>query len=80
MLLAILQYGKLRGEVRTDIPLENMVHYIGALYVSLLFHPLELRAEQGVLTNYRAEIDILLAFLDAALNPSAAQRKGKEDV
>jgi AcrR family transcriptional regulator len=81
MLLAILQYGKLRGEVRTDIPLENMVHYIGALYVSLLFHSLELQEEQqGVLTNYQAEIDTLLAFLDAALNPGAAQRKGKEDV
>jgi AcrR family transcriptional regulator len=70
-LLMLLQYGKPRGEVRTDIPLEKMAHYIGALYVSLLFHPLEQQAKQGLLTNYIAEIDTLLAFLDSALSPSA---------
>lgn len=70
-LLTILQYGKLRGEVRPDIPLEKLAHYIGTLYVSLLFHPLALQDEQVVLTNYHAEIDTLLAFLDTALHPGA---------
>jgi AcrR family transcriptional regulator len=79
MLLAILQYGKRRGEVRSDIPLENIAHYLGAFYGSLLFPSQERQTEQEVLTHYREEIDTLLAFLDASLNPSAAQRKRKED-
>jgi AcrR family transcriptional regulator len=79
MLLAILQYGKRRGEVRSDIPLENMAQYLGASYVSLLFHPRERQTEQEVLTHYREEVDTLLAFLEASLNPGAAQSKEKED-
>src|SRR5260370_335540 len=78
MLLAILQYVKLRGEVSTDIPLENMVHYFGAIYASLLFHTYALPDDHEVLTNYRAAFGILLAFLDATLNPGAAQRKETE--
>lgn len=78
-LLAILGYGRQRGEVRPDLPLEKMAHYIGALYVSLLFLSLEQRAEQGVLTHYRAEMESLLAFLAAALTPGAIQSNGKKD-
>lgn len=79
MLLAILGYGRQRGEVRPDLPLETMAHYIGALYVSLLFLPLEQHAEQGVLTNYRTEIEGLLAFLDPALASSTTQNDEKEE-
>lgn len=78
-LVALLRYGKRRGEVRSDLPLEKMAHYIGALYVSVLFPPMEPQAEQGVLTHYRAEIETLLAFLDTALNPGVAQRNEKEE-
>jgi hypothetical protein len=65
--------------VRSDIPLENIAHYLGAFYGSLLFPPQERQTEEEVLTHYREEVDTLLAFLDASLNPGAAQRKGKED-
>jgi AcrR family transcriptional regulator len=69
--LTILQYGQQQGEVRTDIPLEKLAHYVGVLYVSLLFHPLE----QPLLTSYPTEVDTLLAFLNAALNPAAMDRQ-----
>jgi AcrR family transcriptional regulator len=79
-LAALLQYGKRRGEVRSDILLADMAHYLGALYVSLLFHPLGQQTEQEVLTHYSQKIDTLLAFLAASLNPDVTQSKGKEDV
>ncbi len=65
-LLTILQYGQQRGEVRCDIASENLAHYVGVLYVSLLRHdPIEAR----LLANYAVEIDILLAFIGPALLP-----------
>jgi len=67
-LLATLQYGESRGEVRTDIPREKIARYIGAIYVSLLFHPLEQQTEQVLLPNYLAEINTLLAFLRPVLS------------
>ncbi|BCL83675.1 TetR family transcriptional regulator [Ktedonobacteria bacterium brp13] len=79
-LLAILASGKRRGELRSDLPLEKLAHYIGALYVSVLFLPLERQVEPGVLTHYRAEIDTLLAFLDTALNPGVSQRNEKDKI
>ena len=79
-LLMILQYGKLRGEVRADIPLEKMVHYIGVLYVSLLFHPLEMQDEQVMSMNYRTEIDTLLVFLKAVLNNHVVQSPERKEI
>jgi AcrR family transcriptional regulator len=79
MLLAILQDGKARGEVRTDIPLEKLAHYIGAIYVSLLFHPLEQQTEQMLLANYHAEIETLLAFLSTALSPGVMTGYERKD-
>ena len=64
-LLTIFQYGQQRGEVRTDIPLEKLARYVGVLYVSLLFNPVE----QCPPANYTAEVDDLLIFLTPALNP-----------
>jgi AcrR family transcriptional regulator len=64
-LILLLQYGQGRGEVRVDIPLVKLAHYVGILYVSLLFQPLKL----PLLTSYSKEVTDLLLFLHSALNP-----------
>ena len=79
-LLAILQYGESRGEVRTDIPREKIARYIGAIYVSLLFHPLEQQTEQVLLTHYQAEIETLLAFLRPVLSSDPVVRIERKDL
>jgi AcrR family transcriptional regulator len=78
-LLAILQYGTSRGEVRTDIPLEKLAQYINALYVSQLFLPLERQTEETLHTEYPAEMETLLAFLETALSPGAVATSEKND-
>jgi AcrR family transcriptional regulator len=79
-LLTILASGKLRGEVRSDLALEKLAHYVGVLYVSQHFHPLEQPAEQTSLTKYTSEIDTLLVFLKAALSPSMAAGHEMKDL
>ncbi|HYU75980.1 MAG TPA: TetR/AcrR family transcriptional regulator [Ktedonobacteraceae bacterium] len=79
-LLTILASGRLRDEVRTDIALEKIAHYVGALYVSQLFHPLEQASEQTSFTTYTAEIDALLAFLKTALSPGTAAGEKMKDL
>ncbi len=37
----VLRYGQARGEVRSDIPLEDIAGYMSALQTGLLFHLLE---------------------------------------
>jgi len=64
-LLAILQYGQRRGEIRTDILPGKLAHYVGVLYVSLLFDPVE----QCPPESYGVEVDTLLVFLNSALKP-----------
>jgi AcrR family transcriptional regulator len=64
-LTAILRYGQQRGEVRVDIPLEQLARYVGVLYIALLYGMLE----QGTSTQYAAEVDTLLTFLSPALEP-----------
>ncbi len=64
-LRTIVRYGQRRGEVRADIPLENLARYIGVLYVSLLFK----EVKQHTSTKYAGEVNTLLAFLHAALQP-----------
>lgn len=60
---AILAYGQQRGEVRTDIPIEKLVRYVGVLYISL-FPDI---VGQHTPTKYADEVDTLLAFMGRAL-------------
>ncbi len=60
---AILQYGQQRGEVRDDIPLQKLEHYIAALYLSLIDEMIG----KNIAVRYVDEIDILLKFIDHAL-------------
>jgi AcrR family transcriptional regulator len=66
-LLTIVQYGQRQGEVRVDIPPENLARYVGVLYVSLLHNNTE--GEQSTPANYTVEVNTLLAFLHTALTP-----------
>lgn len=68
-LLEILRYGQARDEVRTDIPLEKLVQYTGALYHSQFFPRLDLPIKETLHTEYSTEMETLLAFLEAALSP-----------
>lgn len=77
-LLAILRYGTSRGEVRTDIPLEKLAQYINALYVSQLFLPLKRQTEETLPTEYPAEMETLLAFLETALSPGQTPQYPEE--
>jgi len=61
----ILAYGQQRAEVRTDIPLEKLARYVGALCASLLFSLMA----PTISTEYKAEIAILLAFMKTGLAP-----------
>lgn len=64
MLQALVSYGQQCGEVRTDIAVEKLAHYIGILYLSLV-RPMG----DGVCSpnGYTAEVETLLAFLHNAL-------------
>jgi hypothetical protein len=62
-LVAILQQGQQRGEVRTDISVDRLSRYMLALYVSCLLAELKGSATG----SYVDEIDTLLAFLQVAL-------------
>ena len=64
-MVTILAYGQQRGEVRTDIPLEKLARYVGALCASLLFSLME----PALSTRYKAEIELLLAFMKTGLAP-----------
>ena len=59
----VLRYGQARGEVRTDIPLETMANYVGALQAGLLFRLLESTPPEDSLQ----EIARLLLFIEAGL-------------
>ena len=59
----VLRYGQARGEVRTDIPLETMANYVGALQAGLLFRPLESTPPE----DSSQEIARLLLFIEAGL-------------
>jgi len=64
-LRTIIRDGQQRAEVRTDIPTEKLARYIGVLYLSLL------RAlgkdPTRTQSDYRGEVETLLAFLRSAL-------------
>lgn len=78
-LLAILQYGASRGEVRTDIPLEKLAQYTNAIYVSQLFLPSERQTEETLHMDYQADMETLLAFLETALSPGAVATSENND-
>jgi AcrR family transcriptional regulator len=61
--ILVLRYGQERGEIRTDLPLENMASYLSALQMSLLFRILE----PTIAETSSLEIDRLLAFLEKGL-------------
>lgn len=62
----VLRYGQERGEVRTDIPLEDLARYVGAVHASLLFCLLvSLPPEDS-----SQEIARLLAFIETGLAPA----------
>lgn len=63
LFIQILEYGQARGEVRTDIPLEDMAAYLSALHSCLLFRLLVPGAPPGP----QPELVHLLAFVQAGL-------------
>jgi AcrR family transcriptional regulator len=66
--IQILRYGQERGEVRTDIPLDDMAFYLSALQASLVFRFLETGAPEDAVH----EIGRLLAFIKGGLAPAPA--------
>ena len=62
-----VRYGQARGEIRSDLPIENMVSYLGALQMSLMFRMMDPSLEK----NQSMEIERLLALLEGGL------KKGK---
>jgi hypothetical protein len=64
MLQALVSYGQQRGEVRTDLAVEKLAHYIGILYVSLVRSKGDEACSPG---GYTTEVETLLAFLRNAL-------------
>jgi AcrR family transcriptional regulator len=63
--IQVLRYGQERGEVRSDIPLENLARYVGAVHGSLLFCLLVLPPPQDA----AQEIARLLTFIESGLAP-----------
>jgi AcrR family transcriptional regulator len=59
----VLRYGQARGEVRTDIPLDTLADYVGALQAGLLFRRLESTPPE----DSSQEIAWLLTFIEAGL-------------
>jgi AcrR family transcriptional regulator len=70
LFIDVLTYGQERGEVRRDIPLDEMAVYLGALHSCLLFRLLE----PGAPSETRSDMDRLLAFLEAGLAPGPGQK------
>ena len=67
----VIRYGQERGEIRTDLPIENLANYLGALQMSLIF-----RIMDPTLTgNPSLEVDRLLAFLEGGM----IEEKRKDD-
>lgn len=60
---SILQHGQQQGDIRTDIPLEQLTRYVTVLYLS---HVTEL-VKRNDSSEYLQEIDFLLAFINSGL-------------
>jgi AcrR family transcriptional regulator len=63
--IQVLRYGQERSEVRSDIPLENLARYVGAVHASLLFCLLVALPPE----NSSQEIARLLAFIETGISP-----------
>lgn len=59
----ILRYGQGRGEVRTDIPLEDLSNYLSSLQTGLLFRMIEAKQPD----DCAQEISRLMAFIESGL-------------
>ena len=70
LFIQVLQYGQGRGEVRKDLPVQNMAAYLGALHTSLLFSQLE----SGAPEDTRVEMTRLLDFIAGGLAPTAQRQ------
>lgn len=64
--IQVIRYGQERGEVRSDIPAENITRYLSALQMSLFFSLLE----SPLPDNGALEIERLLAFIKTGLLPA----------
>ena len=64
-LMEILRYGQQRGEVRTDISLQQQGRYIAALCISV-FHALVMQSED---IDYESEVDAMLSFIQSGIQP-----------
>jgi AcrR family transcriptional regulator len=62
--IQVLHYGQERGEVRTDIPLQNIAGYLSALQTSLFFRLLETTAPQDT----SQEIGALTKFIEKGIS------------
>lgn len=60
----VLRRGQERGEIRNDLPAENLTRYLGALQMSLFFHLLDSPSPE----DCASEIERLLAFMETGLN------------
>ena len=70
VIIQVLRYGQTRGEVRSDLPLEDMAGYISALQTGLLFHLLE----AAPVENASQVIARLLTFIEAGLAVPLAEK------
>jgi AcrR family transcriptional regulator len=59
----VIHYGQERGEIRTDLPIENLAGYLGALQMSLIFRTMDPTFAE----NSNLEIERLLTFLENGL-------------
>jgi AcrR family transcriptional regulator len=63
--LQVVRYGQGRGEVRTDIPAEQVAFYLGALQAPLFLSVLNPDQPAGL----RINLETLLAFITAGISP-----------
>jgi AcrR family transcriptional regulator len=61
--IQVIRYGQERGELRTDLPLENLVSYLSALQMSLFFRIMDPKLAK----NSSLEINPLMTFLERGL-------------
>jgi AcrR family transcriptional regulator len=59
----VILYGQRRGEIRTDLPIENLVSYLSALQMTLIFR----KMVPTMVENSSLEIERLVAFLEKGL-------------
>jgi AcrR family transcriptional regulator len=59
----VIHHGQERGEIRTDLPIENLVSYLSALQMTLIFRIMD----PTLAEDLSLEIDRLLTFLEKGL-------------